>query len=68
MENKQLVGTHWSHNTTGERWVIKEQFRVGTDIECWVDLRNADNVCTMLRTDQLVLLYSKIVLEFQNTD
>lgn len=65
---KELVGTHWAHRVTGQRVVIKEQFRVGSDIESWVDLRNESNLSHMIQTDQLVRDYSRVYLEFQDSD
>lgn len=67
-QGKELIGTHWQHKITGEIYVVKEQFRVGNDIESWVDLRNEHNVCMMMQTDSLVRDYSPMTLEFQNTD
>lgn len=58
--DKELVGTHWQHKITGQRVVVKEQFRVGMDIDSWVDCRDEQNACQMLISAQLVRDYQRI--------
>ena len=59
-QGKELVGTYWQHRTTEQTVCIKEQFRVGEDIESWLDCRDANDTSQMLRSDQLVREYTRI--------
>lgn len=65
-QDKPLVSTVWQHVKTQELYVVKEQFRIGNELESWLDLRDNRDYSVMIRTDQLVQEYRK--LDFQNTD
>lgn len=58
--DKSLVGTLWKNRITGEQVQVKEQFRVGSDLDSWCDCRDDNNVCHMMTSTQLVKNYSRI--------
>ena len=61
-EGKELVGSHWQHRIHGLRVTVREQFRVGEDIDFWVDCRDTSDACIMMRAGQLVLDYQRLDL------
>lgn len=59
-EDKSLVSTVWQHKNQLFTVVVKEQFRVGSDIEPWVDCRDSNDVCWMMRADDLARDYTRV--------
>lgn len=62
-QGKELVGSTWQHREQGVMVTVREQFRVGEDIDSWVDCRDTSNVCIMMRAEQLVRDYQRLDLQ-----